>query len=51
MALAGVEPDTLVSEPNALTGSIGSYECSGVYVGRFQDYEYTLSEIFITCGT
>ena len=54
MALAGVELDTLVSEPDALTTRpqhfFGSHQRSKVYVARFQNYEYTLSEIFITCG-
>ena len=47
MALGGIELETLVSEPDALTTRpelfLGSHQCSGVYVA-------TLSEIFITCG-
>ena len=35
MALVGIELETLVSESDA----------------RFHKYEYTMSEIFITCGT
>ena len=46
--------DTLVSEPDALTTRpppcAKFYQCSEVYVARHQNYEYTLSEIFITCG-
>ena len=54
MVLVGVELETLVSEPDALTTRprySGIYQCSEVYVARFQNYEYTLSEIFISSGT
>ena len=40
-ALAGVELESIFR----------NYWGSEVYVVRFQNYEYTLSEIFITCGT
>ena len=54
MALAGVELETLVSEPDALTTRpdlsdfISAVKCMPA---RFQRYEYSLSEIFMTCGT
>ena len=57
MAVAGVELETLVSEPDALTtrpppcASSGFFLCSEVFVAKFQNYEYTLREMFITCGT
>ena len=31
--------------------SVGFYQRSGACVARFQNYEYILSEILITCGT
>ena len=57
MALVGVALETLVFEPGAQTTRpptrycfdlIGAVKC--VAVG-FQKYEYTLIEIFLTCGT
>ena len=51
MAPASVELETPAPEPDAHTSSIGFRQCSEVYVARFQKYEYTLSEIFVTCGT
>ena len=57
MALVGVELDTLVSEPNALTtrppprAIYWILSVQRVYEARLQNYEYTLSEIFITCDT
>ena len=65
MALVGIELETLVSESDALTtrpppcalihtASLSIQQIlsvQGVCVSRFQSYEYTISKIFIACGT
>ena len=57
MALVGIELEMLVPEPDALTTrpppcDLPDFINAVKYMAaRFQSYEYTLSEIFMTCGT
>ena len=51
MALAGDELETLVFEPDALTTRPDFVSAVKYMADRFQSYEYTLGEIFKTCGT
>ena len=56
MVLASVVLESLVSEPDALTTRPPPCDLPGLinadeeYVARFHSYEYTPSEIIITCG-
>ena len=50
MALVGIELETLIKVYELYIMALVGVTAQCVYMARCWSYEYTMSEIFITCG-